>query len=334
MGRRCEALGLAIGGCLLLAGWLPAAAGEDETLEVQDLLERMAQAVQELNYRGIFVYLQNNQLETLHIEHRVEGDRRLERLISLNGSPREVVRDGDKVTCIVPDENAVLVEEHTPRSRFPSLVPMQVAGLADHYDFRAMGRDRVAGRSARLVAIVPRDRFRYGYRLYIDEQTALPLKFDLLGESGLPVEQTMFTQLEVVALSEANVEPPEDPTVNQPEPLPEEHHEQAATQPQRWQFHDLPTGFALRLQELRADSSGAPPLEQYVISDGLASLSVFVEQSDDNEGLRGGSRMGAVSAWGGEVDGHQITVVGEVPPATVRKVMEGVTRAASLEAHR
>ena len=168
---------------------LPRVCPAEEQAEVKALLERMAEAVRVLDYQGTFVYLQNNQLEALEIEHRRGESGTRERLFSLNGSAREVVRDGATVTCILPDLDSVLVDQRVAQGSFPDLLGIGIDELAENYRFEWLGHDRVAGRAAQVVAIVPRDNLRYGYRLYLDRDSGLPLKLDLMDEAGDPVEQ-------------------------------------------------------------------------------------------------------------------------------------------------
>jgi sigma-E factor negative regulatory protein RseB len=92
----------------------------------------------------------------------------------------------------------------------------------------------------------------------------------------------------------------------------------------RWDFNKLPTGFKLSLKHHLPDPEGPHAIEQYVFTDGLGSLSVFVEPGGRNEALSGVSRLGAINAWGGNVAGYQVTAVGEVPPITLLGVVEGM----------
>ena len=306
LGLLCFATGLSAAG---------APAGEQA--DDKALLERMAEAVRVLDYQGTFVYLQNNQLEALQIEHRSGENGTQERLFSLNGSPREVVRDGATVTCILPDRDSVLVDQPVAQGSFPDLLGIGLDELAANYRFEWLGRDRVAGRSAQVVAIVPRDNLRYGYRLYLDRDSGLPLKSDLMDEAGNPVEQSMFTSLQVDPDSLERL-------VGLYEPPPGTRPREAVASQHRWVFSTLPKGFNLDLHELKPSSRDADQVEHFLLSDGLASLSVFVERGGADEALQGGARMGAVSAWGGLVAGHQVTVVGDVPLDTVRQVLQGL----------
>lgn len=312
--------------CLPPLAW-PLAA--DERGEVESLLERMSEAVQTLDYQGVFVYLQNNQLESMEIVRRQGTAGARERLVSLNGSPREVVREGGILTCFLPGSEALLIDKRSSASPFPELHSFRLDSLSQHYNFRLLGEDRVAGRKARVVAIIPRDAYRYGYRIYVDADSSLPLKSDLMDEKGNPVEQTMFTSLKVgpdippIDLRPSTI-PPAKPNLKQ--------IWDASDSPQRWAFSRLPAGFALNYHERYSEPDTGDEIDHFVVSDGLASLSVFVEKAIPDEGLRGGSRMGAVSAWGEQVDGHQVTVVGEVPMLTLREVLNGLRQAHAVGA--
>lgn len=295
--------------------------GADEERDVQALLQGMIEAVQTLDYQGTFVYLQNNQLESMQITRLQGAEGPRERLVSLNGSRREVVREAGILTCFLPDSQALLIDKQISAKRIPELPSLSLDGLSRHYSFRFLGEDRVAGRQARVVAIIPRDAYRYGYRLYLDAETSLPLKSDLMDEKGHPVEQTMFTSLKVgpdiapVDLIQVK-DPPAEANLKQTW--------DASDSPNRWAFSKMPRGFALNFHERFAEPDSGDEIDHFVVSDGLASVSVFVEKAVPEEGLRGGSRMGAVSAWGEQIEGHQITVVGEVPLSTLREVLNGL----------
>jgi sigma-E factor negative regulatory protein RseB len=235
-----------------------------------------------------------------------------------------VVRERGILTCFLPGSEALLIDKRNASRPFPELHALSLDRLSQHYTFRFLGEDRVAGRKARVVAIIPRDAYRYGYRIYVDAETSLPLKSDLMDEKGNPVEQTMFTNLKV-----GSDIPPIDlrPISNSPSKPNLKQIWDASDSPQRWAFSRLPAGFALNYHERYSEPESGDEIDHFVVSDGLASLSVFVEKAAPDEGLRGGSRMGAVSAWGEQLDGHQVTVVGEVPVLTLREVLNGLRQA-------
>ncbi len=308
---------------------LTAVAAADESGNVLGWLEKMNKAVRGQNYQGVFVYLHGAQLEAMRILHTVEGGHERERLVSLNGAAREVMRDGDSVTCITPYSRLISVDKRSSHKRFPAVLPMDLANLSRYYLFHVLGRDRVAGRFVKVIGIIPRDSFRYGYRLFLDEDTALPLKSDLMDESGSPVAQIMFTSLQVGD----KVELPETTAVEEHQG--DEFHTAVTLGPQtyedaqsRWRFGYLPDGFFLRARNHWKDRKAGVLVEHLVLSDGLASMSVYIEKSEQGqEGLDGGSRIGAVNAWGARVGAYQVTAVGEVPQKTVRLVVESLEQA-------
>ncbi len=309
---------------------LTAVAAADENGNVLGWLEKMNKAVRGQNYQGVFVYLHGAQLEAMRILHTVEGGHERERLVSLNGAAREVVRDRDSVTCITPDSRLISVDKRRSHKRFPAVLPVDLADLSRYYQFRVLGRDRVADRFVKVIGIIPRDSFRYGYRLFLDEDTALPLKSDLMDEAGEPVAQIMFTSLEVGGevelLQTTAVEEHQGDDFHTAVTLGPQTYEDA---PSRWRFGYLPDGFSLRARNHWRDRKAGAPVEHLVLSDGLASVSVYIERSEQGqEGLDGGSQIGAVNAWGALAGGYQVTAVGEVPEKTVRLVVESLEQAA------
>ncbi|MEJ2691575.1 MAG: MucB/RseB C-terminal domain-containing protein [Candidatus Thiodiazotropha sp.] len=293
-------------------------------LSARDWLERMMDAVQHLNYQGTFIYLHDNQLETMRIVHAVENDQVRESLTSLNGNPREVIRDKDSVTCVIPETNQVSVDRRSPSGKFLNLLPDDLAQLERHYTFHLLSGSRIANHQARIVIIAPRDGLRYGYRFYLDTDSGLPLKSDLMNEQGLVVEQTMFTDLQVGKAEINDIYHRESLYTYQLKNNAGAVDDLVDNPATRWNFQRLPSGFKLTFKHYIPDPEGAVPIEQYVFSDGLGSLSVFVEQGQQADGLSGASRLGAINAWGGNVEGFQVTAVGEVPSITLLGVVHGM----------
>ncbi len=185
-----------------------AAADRKAEMEAIGLLERMQQSMRTLSYSGIFVYLHGNQLESLKITRSLKDGQELERLVSLNGSAREVHRDQHTVTCVMPEARTISIDQRAPGIGLWSKLDPELHRLRDHYLLHLLGEFRVAGRVARVVGIIPKDKFRYGYRFYLDAESGLPLKTDLMSEEAEPIEQIMFTSLE---LTPVDVLPHDDP---------------------------------------------------------------------------------------------------------------------------
>ena len=292
-------------------------------------LDAMSSALQTLNYDGTFVYLHDGKLESMRIVHQASEQGEQERLVSLTGSPREVLRDDKAVTCIMADNKSVTVGKSRPRPPFP-VVPDDLDQLARYYSLQVKGNDRIAGHLTQVVAITPKDSFRYGYRFWIDTTNHMLLKSDLTDVDGLAIEQVMFTRLDVsdrlpaVALQPSLTGDGYNWT-RQGDAARNPATESASP---RWAVKRLPVGFQMMdFQRKRMRKEGASA-EHMVFSDGLATLSVYIEKvKSEAQAFLGLSTMGAMNAFGAVIDGHQVTVVGEVPPATVQMVAASVQQA-------
>lgn len=316
------------GWLLLLTGLV--AGGVGATQEAHTLLQQMSQASQDLNYRGTFVYLHNGRLEAIRILHRAaEGDEQ-ERMIALTGEAREVIRDNERVTCILPKSRSVMVDRSIPRKPFAADLPHDLDSLTNTYEFLVAGEDRVSGLPSRIVVIKPRDAYRYGYRLWLDKATSLLLKSDLIDPKGHPVEQMMFTDMQIM-----DTLPAEDlvPALQGKDYTVIDHADQNAVAKSAdsadsdWIIHELPAGFMLTYHNHHALHGAAGEVEHLVFSDGLATVSVYIEpHRADKKAPSGMSTMGAVHALGVRRGDYQMTVVGEVPGQTVERIETAVQR--------
>ncbi|MEJ2391185.1 MAG: MucB/RseB C-terminal domain-containing protein [Gammaproteobacteria bacterium] len=298
-------------------------ASDDQAIETW--LQKMHYASHMLNYTGRFVYQQDRQLSLMSIAHATTKDGEREKLVSLDETGREVIRDGDKVTCILPDSKSVMVEKGS-KVQFPPIFPVKLDQLKGEYTFHIGGQDKIAGQQARIISIKPTDQYRYGHRLWVDENTGLLLKTQLLDESGKLLEQFMFTQIKYLK------KVPDD--LFKPRPTGKEYtwyEAQDASAPKKpdnahvWLVQELPRGFvndATHYQRMPDKML----VEHMIFSDGLASVSVFIEKDKHKDSsLLGASSMGAVNAYSRVLGDYHITAVGEVPQRTVRMIGESVT---------
>jgi sigma-E factor negative regulatory protein RseB len=304
-----------------------AVATQAAQLSARAWLNRMDKALQQINYEGTFVYLHDNRVDTMQITHRADGRGGVERLLSLNGSPREIIRKHHSLTCILPDSRSVVVEKHHAAHPFPGpLTNTDTDVLQSDYTFKTGGKARVAGHECQIVAIQPKDQYRYGYRLWLDENTGIPAKSTLIGKHGHVIEEVMFTRLKFPAkIPDSALKPSIDHkgytwSIQGERSIPHDPHAVA-----QWRVTRLPPGFSLSLNEFQHVAGARAPVRHMVFTDGLASVSVFAEPADSRQPqLHGLSRMGAVNAYGRVLDGHQITVVGEVPAKSVRMIGESI----------
>jgi sigma-E factor negative regulatory protein RseB len=297
-------------------------------------LARTDEALSSRNYRGVFVHEYANETETLQVVQRVGPDGVSERLQSLDGSGREFIRRGTQLLCYLPDRRLVLVEHIPSAGLLLGRLPSLQAALTGEYDVSEVQRTRVSGRTARVIAIEPRDQLRYGYRVWIDEATAMPLRTQLRDARGHMLEQIVFTSLTLpvhIAASELlpGVDARKYRWVQQDVPT--------ATDPSApavavsWEAGALPPGFRMTASATQMMPGG--PAEHLVFSDGLASVSVFV-QARSNAGRDASAAaqddaatLGTSSAYSTAAKGYRITVVGEVPPQTVRDIAQAISSA-------
>ena len=307
----------------------PAALATDAAHE---WLMKMNRAAGALNYDGVFVYQFADQLQTMRIIHRADGNSRRERLVALSGVGREVIRNDREVRCYLPDENVVLVEHRKSDSKgFPNLIPKSLAELDRNYDIRLGKVGRVANRKVQAVVIRPKDGYRYGYQLWADTETGLLLKAHLIDHPGSIIEQFVFTQVSIGAnIPDSDLEPQNKGKnyVWYRESAPNDMSLQGAT---KWTVAGLPQGFSLSTRMQRKIANREIPIEQMVFSDGLSVVSVFIERIDTSGSnasrsgnLSGLTAKGAVNAYGKRIDNHQVTAVGEAPSITIRQIGQSI----------
>jgi len=288
-------------------------------------LARMNSAVEDLNYRGVFVHMQGGTAETLLIVHANDGGQVSERIMSLDGAGREIIRDGDEVRCILPDSETVLLENDRSASPLVAALPSYSDALAANYDFKLHTRTaRVADRRTQIVSIMPKDELRYGYRLWLDEETAMPLKSQLVDEGGNTVEQVLFTRIEIAdSIAASELEPTintEGFTLFRPPTTTRQDQEKINLVPT-----NLPRGFSLSAAMKGPIAGSRYPVDHLVYSDGLATVSVFVEDPKSSPEIASGfSRLGTANAYSLSVNGRQVTAVGEVPRQTVESIAKSL----------
>jgi len=288
----------------------------------------MDKAVEYLNYEGTLVHMRLGHSATFRIYHRVVDGVVTERLVAMDGAGAEIIRNQDEVTCILPEQKSVVVEKRrekdSSQSPLRASLPDYSEEMEEYYDLELMPAERIAGHSTRVVVIRPRDHFRYGYRLWLDEETAMPLKSQLRSEeTDEPVEEILFTEIILPdSIPEESVRPSlatdtftwvNANDIKKEQDLPEGE--------QRWRARQLPPGFHLASNHIEFIGDSAIPRNHLVYMDGLVSVSVFVDAGvAASEQAEGFSEMGATNAYSRTNEGHLITAVGQVPGRTVQAI--------------
>jgi len=292
-------------------------------------LERMNNALSTRNYDGTYSHWHGGEVDMMRIVHRVQNGVVSERLASLDGSGNEFIRTGSSVACYLPKQRTVVVEQrgqNEPLVAFPK-VDEQTAAF---YDIREVARTRFNRRDTHVITVMPRDEFRYGYRLWIDDSTAMPLKSQLCDPHGAVIEQIVFASLTLSAHIPDAAFKPEVSTEGftwvrglVPAPAPPVDFN-------AWNALHLPPGFHIVVRSAQTLPGSSQPVGHLVYTDGVASVSVFVEVQQAPPAGAGDAAaappvdetatLGASSAFSTVVDGHKITAVGEVPPRTVHDI--------------
>jgi sigma-E factor negative regulatory protein RseB len=332
---------------MLSAGLIASVQAAEETAnEARAWLARMSQALATRNYDVRFLHLVGGNAENMRIIHRVADGAVTERLVSLDGSGREVVRTESEVLCYLPDRRTVLVEKRTDNNSLLATVPAYSESLQAYYALSTPGTTRILGRPAQYVTVQPRDNFRYGYRLWLDQETALPLKSQLCDRAGRVIEQIVFSDLNVPTSIDASLLKSSIATAGFQWIRQERHAQRLPSSgvpgAGEWVVVNPPQGFRVTVTRMQ-NIGGAGPVRHLVLSDGLASVSVFIEPSsisraptnspatnptaDASHGSAAElSRVGSALAYSTETHDHRITAVGEVPANTLRAIATSVQR--------
>jgi len=307
---------------LLLALTAHAARADAEALS---WLQRIHTATEKLSYTGTFVYRSGDQTETSRIVHVVGRNGARERLETLDGQRREIVRSGDEVKCYLPDSMTVKVDKQTDHMVFPKLLPGDLQDISEHYEVSKGEIERIAGYECQAIVLEPKDKMRYGRRLWADTSTGMLLKSQTLDEKNEVVEQFAFTQIAIGGkidhgqLKSKFLAKSRDWNV--------ENSGAVATSLARsgWTIKPELPGFR-KVTEMKRTQGGSREVGHVVYSDGLAAVSVFIEPMAKKTSLPppGLSRQGAINIYSRQLDNHLVTVVGEAPAEIVRKLAESV----------
>jgi sigma-E factor negative regulatory protein RseB len=289
-----------------------------------DWLERMSAAVQKTSYSGTVIRTKGGEAEALKVVRSIAGGVISEKMTVQEGNGLEIIRSGDEVHCILPDKKSVLVESWNNQGTLFTTLPANTGRIGNEYDLSLVREDRVAGRKAVMLAIRPHDEFRFGHRLWLDRETAFPLRTEIIDSDGSLLEQVKFADINLAS----NISPEALlPSVN----LDGFAYMSGAIRrvqvdvESNWVCDDLPPGFRVVSTKTEQIAGTEIPVTHILYSDGLATVSVFVAQGQTKKNARR-TNVGGSSAYSLQVGDYQITAVGEVPAATVEKIASSMRR--------
>lgn len=318
-GRLSRCLLVAVA-CVSMAPALAATQASDADGAGIALLQKLQDAARNLDYSGIYTYQQGAAMQSSRIVHVVDGTGERERIELLDGDPREFIRHNDVTQCLIPEKKIVIVEQKRG-DRFPGLVLGDGKHIPEHYDIRkGSGGNRVAGRECTMLDLVPRDEHRYGYRLCADSSTNLLLKAQVIGPHGV-VDQIVFNSIQVG--SQVNTDGLGSAWNTKGWKVVESAMKPIDLASSGWRI-PFPPGYVPVMQVTRSISRGKQ-VSQLVLSDGLASISVFIEPHGSGKSppfLNEVVSTGAMNIFRTRIGDHWLTALGEVPAQTLRDIAE------------
>lgn len=298
-------------------------AADAATKPVADLLQKIQKAAHHLDYTGVYAYQQNASIESSRIAHVYDGKDEHERIEVLDGEPLEYLRLNEEVQCLMPNHRTILVEQQRA-DRFPGLLLSDARTIDANYSVNILPEPyRVAGRECRQIEIRPRDAHRYGYRLCADSQTHLLLKAQTVAHDGSVLDQISFTQVAIGGPVAKELLAPGYSTKDWARIRPEQKAVNLADF--GWRI-PAPAGYVPTLQVARVFSEDRP-VNQLVLSDGLATISIFIEPyqiARSEYHVPGAARIGSVNVFGIRVENFWLTVLGEVPAGTLAQLAQSI----------
>ena len=301
-----------------------AAIAQTDTSALQ-WLQRIYSASEKLSYAGTFVYQQGQRVETSRIVHVADSSGPRERLERLDGVPFEIVRSGDEVVCYLPASMTVKIDKQPGGRTFPAILSEQLKDVSANYTVRKGEVERVGGYSCQVLTLEPRDRMRYGHRLWADLSTGMLLKAKTFNEKNELLEQFAFTQIKIGGAIARDQLKPRYFRQSKDWRIEDSGAIRANLAESGWTIRSKPPGFRT-IAELMRTVGGTEGVGHIVLSDGLAAISVFIEPASGKRPVpQGGpARQGAINVYARSVGNYWITVVGEAPAESVKYVANAV----------
>ncbi len=295
------------------------AAAESE-LDARQVVERMNHAMEVLNYQGTVAFLRNGKLEPMKYVHAADKGVEQERLTSLNSPLREIIRDAGQVSCLFKETQQRIVDHRPFERSFLVDVPKNLDNIGVSYQLERVGEENIAMLPSYVIAVQPKDKARYPRKIWIEKQRFLPLKSVVYDNSGVPLEQVVFTEIEVKdALPFVDVK-----FLDADYPARHIHQAQSQSSGQAaFVATQLPEGFLEIFFARKPMHDAEQPVDHLVLSDGFTSISIYMENKSAamQSGLQA---IGAVNSYSRTIDNYQLTVMGVVPAETVKFIAEGI----------
>ena len=293
---------------------------------IDNWLDKMSQASQQQNFQGTLVIRQQDKIQAIRVKQGVSSDGSWQTLESLTGEDQTIIRQNKKVTTIFPSKQLVTISDELAGAPFdkgplhPAL-PENRNTLKKFYNLQLSGQARIANKATQIIQMTPRDKHRYGYVFWLDKESGLLLKCDLLDEKGKVLEQLMYSDVELLSSTPENsIDIAALKNYKKVKLM-----DAQGVRQKNWHASKLPVGFELIRSVKLAYNNHSEAAYHMVYSDGMASVSVFVEQRKViDKPVIGLSNMGPVNAYSSFMDNAYVTAIGEVPSATVQMIAESI----------
>ncbi len=316
------------------------AASTESALSINDWLLRMHEAtLKKRSYVGTLVQSSPQFMSSARIWHACDGAQQMERIDNLTGAPRSTFRHNDKLVTFMPDAKVVRIEKRESLGGFPELLKPGSGNIPEFYAVKVLVPERVAGLEADVIQLQPKDALRFGYRIWTEKKSSMVLKLQTLDSNGGVLEQSAFSELQLDAPVKMEklaqmMAATEGYKVEQPVLT------KTTANAEGWNLKTSVPGFkALSCFKRSASPStasastgtgtgtGGDQTMQWIFSDGLATVSLFVEDFDKTRHTQEGvMTQGATHSLFKRMNEFWLTAVGEVPPQTLKAFAQGLER--------
>lgn len=297
------------------------------------VLQKAAFAARELNYQGIFVYQNGQQASSVQITHMNNAGQELTRNMIIDNrvmdkklpakQPREVFSQGSDIVIFHPKNDKVIIEKRRGQNLFPAMLPVNLQSLKVSYTARVGMLDYVAGRQAQIIELIPKDAYRYTYKIWTDTEFGLLVKMTLINDKSETLEQITFQELSMLNSQDLNWY---QPSIDLTKKYEMEDTALLNRVHTNWIVAELPPGY-IKVDHVEFIANGkSAPVNQMIFSDGIASVSLFIEPIIKGKRPKIGHHLiGSTNICANVVEGYQVMVVGEVPLATVQQIAKAVS---------
>lgn len=304
--------------CTLILFSYQATAAQDPWL----ILQKAAFAARELNYQGVFAFQNAQHSRSVQITHMNNAGRELTRNVVLDGQKREVFSEGEDIVIFNAKNDKFVIEKRRGQNLFPAILPTNLDSIKVSYTAKFANAERIAGRDAHVIELVPHDGFRYTYKIWTDVEYGLLLKMVMMDNVKV-LEQIGFTQVSMLNTQNLDwFQPKIDVTKH----YVMEDTTEVVHVAEDWIVANLPAGYKKVDHIQRVVPGKNIVVNQMIFSDGIASVSVFIEPVVKGVKPKLGQKIvGSTNMCANIVDGYQVVVVGEVPAQTVQHISRAVS---------